>query len=368
MDHSLNVLVVDDQPHFLSAMRATLQKTGAHILEATSGSEALRQALCHECALILLDVHMPGMDGFETARLLRSAARTRHIPILFITGVDGGEDILLEAYQVGGVDFLRKPVTSELLVAKVSAFLEMFRRRQEEEKNLRLERELRRHQSDTERLRELAGHLQEAREAERKYIAHEIHDELGSRLAMIKMTLLHGQEASQGPLLAAEQVTRIVAQVDEAIKAVRQVTISLRPPVLDEMGLFGALEWLAQDLATRSTIQISLTPDSQNVTLQDSLKIALFRVVQEAVTNALRHGKANRVEVTLRRRRGHVQLSIADNGQGLPDQGVVWGMGFRGMAERLRPFGGVIQCERSVMGGMVLIVTIPEPVLPVGRP
>ncbi|MBF0294058.1 MAG: response regulator [Magnetococcales bacterium] len=349
------VLLVDDHPNTLHLMREALGKTRAVILTATSGMEALRLTLLHECALILLDVRMPGMDGYETARLLRGAERTRHTPILFITGAAEDETALLKGYEAGGVDFLRKPVAMDLLVAKVMAFLELYRRQREERRSHRLALELERQQENAARLQELAVLLQNEREEERKRIAHELHDELGSRLARIRLDL---RQEKNG--VDAAWLTRILAQVDEVIGSMRGVALSLRPPVLDQMGLYACLEWLAQHFSASGPLQVTLSDHSRNVATGEHVKTALFRIAQEALTNAVRHGRASRVEFTLKRAARQIHLTIADDGAGLGDQ-AAWGMGFRGMEERLRPFGGTIRLERAPMGGLQLVATVPEP-------
>ncbi|MBF0098430.1 MAG: response regulator, partial [Magnetococcales bacterium] len=278
------LLLVDDAPHTLFAMRDALRKTGAEILEATSGTAALRLALVHDFALILLDVHMPGMDGYETARLLHGTEQTRHTPILFITGGECSEHDSIKGYMAGGVDYLRKPVSVELLVAKVATFLELYRRRREEKKNLLLLHELSRQQNDTERLHELAVYLQQIREDERKQMAHEVHDELGSRLAKIKMEMILMSRDQQDPHAVADWMGRLLPQIDGLIESVRRVAVSLRPHVLDEMGLFSALEWLARDFSRHErTMQVTLTPDSQNLSMEEPVKTALFRISQEAL-------------------------------------------------------------------------------------
>jgi signal transduction histidine kinase len=353
------LLLVDDAPNTLFAMRDALRKTGAEILEATSGVAALRLALVHDFALILLDVHMPGMDGYETARLLHGTEQTRHTPILFITGAECSENDSIKGYMAGGVDYLRKPVSLELLVAKVATFLELYRRRREEKKNLLLLHELSRQQDDTERLHELAVYLQQIREEERKQMAHEVHDELGSRLAKIKMEMILMSRNQQDPGAVADWMGRLLPQIDGLIESVRRVAVSLRPHILDEMGLFSALEWLARDFSLHErTMQVTLTPDSQNLSMEEPIKTALFRISQEALTNALRHSHATRVEFTLKKNKKRIILTIADNGQGVDEATLQHGMGFRGMEERLRPFGGTLKWDRSPLGGLQLMVSL----------
>ncbi len=125
---SPTILLVDDRPENLLAYRGILGDMDARLAEAASGEEALRYLLLHPVALILLDVQMPGMDGFETASLIRQNARFEHTPILFVTAGDKTEAKQVEGYDAGAVDFLFKPLVPAILRSKVKVFLELHRK------------------------------------------------------------------------------------------------------------------------------------------------------------------------------------------------------------------------------------------------
>jgi two-component system, sensor histidine kinase len=125
---SVDILVVDDNAANLLAMEAALGLVGGRVVRAHSGEEALRMLLDHDFALILLDVQMPSLGGFETARLIRERRRSRHTPIIFVTAHDRDEQDVLAAYKLGAVDFLFKPVVAEILQSKVGVFVELQRR------------------------------------------------------------------------------------------------------------------------------------------------------------------------------------------------------------------------------------------------
>ena len=120
-----DILVVDDADENLLAIEAALGDLGAELVMARSGEEALRRLLERDFALILLDVRMPDMDGLEAASLIRGRSRNRHIPIIFVTAYDQNDDVVLEAYRLGAVDFLFKPINTEVLRAKASMFVEL---------------------------------------------------------------------------------------------------------------------------------------------------------------------------------------------------------------------------------------------------
>jgi len=126
----INLLIVDDKPQNLMAMEAVLESPDYHIYTALSGAEALKRLLERDFALILLDIQMPGMNGFECARLIKESHRTRHIPIIFITAIFKEEKYIFSGYSLGAVDYLCKPVDAKILKAKVAVFMDLYRKNQ----------------------------------------------------------------------------------------------------------------------------------------------------------------------------------------------------------------------------------------------
>src|SRR5438105_1053720 len=110
-----DILVVDDNPHNLLALDATLSDLSTNLVKATSGADALKQLLDRDFALVLLDIQMPGMDGLETAAMIRSRDRLRHLPIMFLTAFGRSDEQVRRAYELGAVDFLWKPIVPEIL-------------------------------------------------------------------------------------------------------------------------------------------------------------------------------------------------------------------------------------------------------------
>lgn len=126
-DGKVNILLVDDKPEKLLALEAVLEELGQNIIRAYSGREALRAMLKEEVAVILLDVNMPGMDGFETASLIRQRKSSEHIPIIFVTAY-GDENHASRGYSLGAVDYIQTPVLPEVLKTKVSVFVDLYRK------------------------------------------------------------------------------------------------------------------------------------------------------------------------------------------------------------------------------------------------
>ncbi|HEX2174039.1 MAG TPA: response regulator, partial [Dehalococcoidia bacterium] len=124
----VNILLVDDEPRNLTALEAILAADDRRLVMAASGEEALRHVLREDFAVILLDVRMPGLDGFETAAFIRSRERSRHTPIIFITADDSSETHVTRGYSLGAVDYLFKPVEPEILRSKVNVFVDLFQK------------------------------------------------------------------------------------------------------------------------------------------------------------------------------------------------------------------------------------------------
>ncbi|HLH56960.1 MAG TPA: response regulator [Verrucomicrobiae bacterium] len=122
-----NILIVDDRPDKLLALEAVLTGLRQNLVQARSGKEALRQLLKREFAVILLDVSMPSMDGFETAALIRQRPSCEHTPIIFVTSIGNSENHIARGYSLGAVDYLLTPIVPEVLRAKVSVFVELHR-------------------------------------------------------------------------------------------------------------------------------------------------------------------------------------------------------------------------------------------------
>src|SRR5688572_14434739 len=148
----VDILVVDDSPASLLALQASLVELGQNVVPATSGAEALKRLLEQEFALIVLDIRMPDMDGFETASLIRSRDRSRSTPIIFLTADTPNEERALQGYALGAVDFLHKPIVPEILKSKVAVFVDLHKKTLE----VRRQGELLREMEKKEHLRALA--------------------------------------------------------------------------------------------------------------------------------------------------------------------------------------------------------------------
>src|SRR5262245_49180607 len=123
-----NILLVDDRPANLLALEAILSGLGDDLVRASSGEEALARLAAADFAVVLLDVQMPGLSGFETAQRMRASERSRHTPVIFLSAAESDEFPVVEAYRLGAVDFLLKPLVPDILRAKVAVFVDLFRK------------------------------------------------------------------------------------------------------------------------------------------------------------------------------------------------------------------------------------------------
>jgi diguanylate cyclase (GGDEF)-like protein len=131
MESKINILLVDDRPENLMAMEAVLERPELNIVKAQSGNDALAATLERDFALVLLDVQMPDMDGFEVAHLMKKNEKTRYIPIIFLTAISKEKKYIFKGYQTGAVDYLLKPLETEILKSKVDVFLQLHRQKQQ---------------------------------------------------------------------------------------------------------------------------------------------------------------------------------------------------------------------------------------------
>jgi signal transduction histidine kinase len=221
-------------------------------------------------------------------------------------------------------------------------------------------------------LRALAGHLQSVREEERTRMARELHDHLGQVLTGLRLELswLSGRlmrseiEASHA---LVESTRSMMDLVDETVETVRRTATELRPGVLDDLGLAAAIEWQAADFQKRTKIRSEVAISLDSATPHRDLSTAVFRIVQEALTNVARHASAGHVSIALGTSGGQLLLEIADDGRGITEleQSGAGSLGLLGIRERARLLGG----EVTITGvpGMGTTVTARMPLAPADR-
>ena len=210
---------------------------------------------------------------------------------------------------------------------------------------------------------QLARHQESVREDERKRIARDIHDDLGQNLMALRIDMsLLAAHADTLPV-RKEQLVAAVAQLDTTIQAVRAIINDLRPAVLD-FGLHAAIEWQAREFERRTGIACELQVDHEEFDMDDKAVTALFRIVQESLTNIMRHARARHVRIGMQRSDGRLSVTIADDGVGLaPDsRKKANAFGLVGIEERMLALGGICSASGNAQGGTTVTVSIPLPV------
>ena len=345
-----DILVVDDNQSNIFAIEVALANLASRVVKASSGEEALRHLLHEDFAVILLDVNMPMLDGFETARLIRARQRTRHVPIIFVTGYDRQDDEVLEGYSLGAVDFLFKPIVPEVLRAKVGVFVELKRRsdeisrqtellRQHErlEHQRRLEEERQRWESDLlrrqmEEQRRLASEVarvnEQLKEADRRkdefiaMLAHELRNPLAPIVIGIELMESYGladallKRAHETMKRQVEQLTRLVDDLLD-VSRITSGKIELRK------------EWVALSTIVEQAVDVArpaleaqghrLAIDMPEQPIQLSADtVRLIQVVANLLNNSVRYTDAGgELRLSCLLDGNQVVVRVADNGRGI---------------------------------------------------
>lgn len=217
-----------------------------------------------------------------------------------------------------------------------------------------------------ERLRELAAHLEAAREEERRTIAAALHDDVGQLLTSIRLELsgavdAYRHTATKPHLEVTDRLQAAAGLVDLAVDVIRRLSSDLRPPILDQVGLIAAVRWEAALFEKRTGIRCRVSMRRREIDLPADKATALYRIFREALTNVARHAKAGAVSVTVRASNGVVLLRVRDNGVGIRDQDVhnPAALGILGMRERALAIGGQVRISHGRGRGTDVQVTLP---------
>jgi signal transduction histidine kinase len=325
------ILIVDDLPENLQALEALLRHEHRVIHQANSGDAALALLLEHEFALAILDVQMPGMDGFELAEVMRSTSRTRHIPIVFVSAAGRELDYAFKGYENGAVDFLYKPIDPGAVRSKVAVFVALDQQRRETRRQmLALERS---RQEQETLLRELNQTQQELerslkmRDEFMSLVAHELRTPLNTLFLETQMRSLQikrGNTSAFAPQQMEAMVQRDERQIKSMIRLIddmldvsrmRSGKLSIRPAQVELMSL---LERVVSDLSLQAATtgsSLTLRPHDPVSGCWDEFRVE--QVIVNLLTNALRYGCGQPVEVSVERDGACVRIDVRDGGKGI---------------------------------------------------
>jgi signal transduction histidine kinase len=350
----VNILMVDDQIGKLLSYEAILADLGENLIKAHSGREALDHLLKTDVAVVLLDVSMPELDGFDLADMIRQHPRFQKTPIIFISAVLLSDMDRLKGYERGAVDYISVPVVPELLRARVSVFVDLHRKTRQLEA---LNHDLRR----------LSSSLIAAQDQERRRIARDLHDGLGQELSGAKMMVDCLQMQDQSAEWKKKAAAEASVLIDQAIQQVRSMSHLLHPPMLDEVGLQSSLQWYLDGLTKRSGLETFFNVEPEDFPrLGPELETTIFRIVQEALTNAFRHAEARKVCIRLMLTDRQMIVSVSDDGKGMPESVVDFeankiGIGIAGMRQRVKELGGELRLRNGAPGALVEAVIPIDP-------
>lgn len=216
-------------------------------------------------------------------------------------------------------------------------------------------------EASREQLRALAARLQKVREDERTGIAREIHDELGQALTGLKLDISWMKHRLPPDHEVMSQCVSIIERIDQTLTSVRRIATELRPSILDQLGLAAALEWQGQEFGARTGIEVVMELSSCCDAISDDLGSSAFRILQESLTNVLRHAHATRVTIRLAQTPELLTLEVSDNGVGLPPQQLegTASLGLVGMRERALACGGEFNIFSRPDCGTTVMLRVP---------
>ncbi|VTT97742.1 histidine kinase : Uncharacterized protein OS=Asticcacaulis sp. AC402 GN=ABAC402_06830 PE=4 SV=1: Response_reg: HisKA: HATPase_c: Response_reg [Gemmataceae bacterium] len=321
----VNFLLVDDLEENLLSLEGLLRREGLVLLRARSGAEALELLLRNEVALALIDVRMPGMDGFELAELMRGTERTRRVPIIFLTAALPDQSRRFRGYEAGAVDFLTKPIEPHVLRSKAEVFFELWRERQEV---ARQRDELKAATAENARLlaetQRTAAALKEADRKKDEFLAtlaHELRNPLAPLRNGVELLKLAptGPSAAQARNMMDRQLRHMVRLVDDLLDISRVTSgkIQLR---LEPVSLRAVVESAVETSrpaveAGKHALSVRL-PDEPVQLSADATRVS--QVIGNLLTNAAKYTpEGGRIELVAERGRGEAVVRVTDNGLGI---------------------------------------------------
>ncbi|MGE4405028.1 hybrid sensor histidine kinase/response regulator [Pseudomonas sp.] len=327
----VNLLIVDDLPENLLALDALLQAPGVHVHQAESAEQALELLLRHEFALAILDVQMPGMDGFQLAELMRGTERTKQIPIVFVSAAGRELDYAFKGYESGAVDFMHKPLDAHAVRSKVSVFVDLYRSRKRLARQLEaLEQSRREQEVLLDELRNTKAELENAvrmRDDFMSIVSHELKTPLNTLVLEVQLRKL---QLSRNNLAAFDesklrgmvdkderQIQSLIRLIDDMldVSRIRTGKLSIRPSRVDLAQLVGSVvESFAAQMEAKGC-QLQLEKREPILGVWDEFRIE--QVLANLLTNAMRYGAGQPVRVSVAPCPEGACIEVRDQGIGI---------------------------------------------------
>jgi signal transduction histidine kinase len=400
----LRILLVEDSLHDQLAFRRAIEKSGmAFELTVREQAEEIptaMQAGSESFDIVVVDQNLPGIHGLASYKQLRSVSDLP--PFIMLTGT-GSEDLAVNALKAGMYDYIIKDPHRGYLQLLPLKLKDVRQRHMDRMARLKAKADLKKaydglekivmdrtaelartvaalekeidERKKTERalrdselaLRILSLKIVETQENERRRLAREVHDSIGSSLAAIKLAVEGKLQSMQaGPPKGVISLEKIIEHIRSTMQEVRRISSALRPSLLDDLGLLATIEWFCQssaELYTDTRIEINL--DMQESEIPEMNKIVIYRVMQEALSNALKHSGADTVRVNLEKKHDCIRMCVKDNGSGFnPDDNrtisdPLSGYGLRGMNDRAEVVGGSLLVDTTPDRGTMVCLEIP---------
>ncbi|WP_417776557.1 ATP-binding protein [Stutzerimonas xanthomarina] len=326
-----NLLIVDDLPENLLALDALLKGPGIRVHQAESAEQALELLLRHEFALAILDVQMPGMDGFQLAELMRGTERTKQIPIVFVSAAGRELDYAFKGYESGAVDFMQKPLDTHAVRGKVSVFVDLYRNRKRLARQLEeLERSRREQEVLLDELRSTKAELENAvrmRDDFMSIVSHELKTPLNTLILEVQLRKLQlGREnvAAISPDRLRQMVDKDERQIQSLIRLIddmldvsriRTGKLSIRPTQVDLGKLVASVvENFAPQMEASGCTLLFQRPEPV-IGLWDEFRIE--QVLANLLTNAMRYGAGKPVQVNVSTTAAGACIEVRDYGIGI---------------------------------------------------
>lgn len=310
----IHLLLVDDLEENLLALEALLKRDGVVCLKARSGDEALELLLVHDFALALVDVQMPGMDGFQLAEFMRGNATARHIPIIFVTAGSADQQRRFRGYEAGAVDFIQKPVETDILKSKANVFIELYRQRQEI-------------LSHRDELKAYAAALSAADRRKNDFIAmlgHELRNPVMAFRAGLQLlerqtdpersALIHARMEVQ-----AHHLSRLIEDLLDVAR-IDQGKISLKRERVTVQSIIDSAVDTSRPKIDAGRHDLTVDMPGSPIWLDGDFT-RLSQVVSNLLTNAAKYTPSEgRIQVSANRVEDRVRIDVADNGVGVPKE------------------------------------------------
>jgi two-component system, sensor histidine kinase and response regulator len=341
-----DILIVDDTPDNVRFLAAILTKQGYKVRGVTRGRTALMGVQAQLPDLILLDVVMPGMDGFELCKTLKSNPATQDIPVIFISALNEVTD-KVQGLNAGAVDYITKPFQVAEVLARVETQLTLRRLQKQVQEALERECTLNQH------IEKLAVYQ------ERHRLAREIHDALGHSLVALNIqidtALTLWQDSPEKAYTFVKDAKRLGS---EALQAVRQSVTQMRSDSVQGQLLETAIAKLIGEFQATT----SILPDCEidlSLPLSNELSTGVYRVLQEGLTNICKYAEATTVSIRIGAQDHHLQMVLTDNGKGFQKEDIKERFGLRGMEERTTNLGGSLEILSAPQEGCQIAARFP---------